>query len=433
MELQQIVALTVFLGVFIVISTNLIHRTIAVLLGIGVYALSGLFLPPGQKLLDGSRALLNPADWNLIIILFSMMILTGFLKKTGFFSYLAIRLAKMARGNPSVLFFTLFLSTAVFAAFFGSLAAVMLAVPVSILLAVELDLSPVPFLLAETAAASIGSLLCYMGEPPMLLVGSAFGLDYPTYLRVLTPYAGAALVLVALTGYFLFRGKLKATIERRARIMDFDENRSIQNPALLRKTLSVWILVLTGFVVGPWVSLGMSTTALCGAALLMLLAGPKQIDRYFAEVEWSFVFFIIALLALVGGMETSGLIKTAAQALNSWIPLDKTSAPLLILWGSGTLSAFTDNVPYTAALVPFIKNLAPLTGGAVLWVPLVLGVALGGLATSWGAAANSVVITMAGKSGFKIRFWDFTRYGLVFALLTLVVLSVLLVVFPVKP
>lgn len=432
MELQQIVALTVFLGVFIVISTNLIHRTIAVLLGIGVYALSGLFLPSGHKLIDGSRALLSQVDWNLLIILFSMMILTGFLKKTGFFQFLAIRLAKMARGNPVVLFFSLFLTTAVFAAFFGSLAAVTLAVPVSILLAVELDLSPVPFLVAETAAASIGSILCFMGEPPMLLVGSAFSLDYPTYLRILAPYAGAALAVVALAGFVLFRNQLKATNERRARIMDFDEKRSIQNPALLQKTLVVWVLVLTGFVVGPWVSLGMSTTALCGAALLMLLAGPKQIDRYFAEVEWSLVFFIVALLALVGGMEASGLIKTAAQALTSWIPLDKTSAPLFILWGSGTLSAFTDNVPYTAALIPFIKNLSPLAGGAVLWVPLILGVALGGVATSWGAAANSTVITMAGKSGFKIRFWDYTRYGLVFALLTLAVLSVLLVVFPLQ-
>lgn len=419
MNWHFIVAIAVFSVLYILISTEKFNKTILALFGGAVFLVLGI--------IDQEKAFFEHADWNVIILLISMMVIVGITKRTGLFQYVAIKAAKAARGNPVMILILLSVITAVFSAFLDNVTTVLILTPVTILIAVELGISPVPFIISEAIASNIGGTATLIGDPPNIMIGSAAGLNFMDFLVNLAPVIIIILALFCLYAYFVFGRKLQVSNERRARIMDFNEKQAITDKVLLVKSVVVLGLVIVGFLVHSFIHAEPATIALAGAAVLMLLTDRHEVEAFFHEVEWGTIFFFLGLFIMVGGLVEVGAIKLLAGKLMEWTHGDISVTSIVVVWFSGIFSAIVDNIPYVATMIPLVQDIGNTVGKEAvlpLWWALSLGACLGGNGTLIGASANVVSAGIAGKSGYKISFLEFTKYGAVFMLISLAVSTV---------
>lgn len=412
---MMLASIVVFIIVYIAISSEKINKTIVALVGAALFLLFHFI---------AQESAFEHVDWSVIILLVSMMIIVGITKETGLFQFVAIKAAKLAHGEPLTILILLSLITALFSAFLDNVTTILILTPVTILIAVELGLSPVPFLIPLIIASNIGGMATLIGDPPNIMIGSSAGLSFMDFIVNLAP---VAILLMALGVFILFialRGKLKVSNERRARIMDFDEKQSLQDPVLLVKCLVVLALVIGGFLLHNVLHVEASTIALAGAALLLLLVRPKELHHHLQDVEWETIFFFFGLFVMVGGLVEQGVMKLVAEKLLGFTNGNLQATAVIVLWLSGVFSAVVDNIPFVATMIPLIKSIGESLGPETitpLWWSLALGACLGGNGTLVGASANVVCAGIAGKSGFRISFLEFTKYGALFTLFTLLV------------
>ncbi len=419
MEFHVILALVIFIGVYILITFEIINKTLAALLGASIFlAFSFLHQEEAFKLID----------WNVIFLLISMMIIVGITKDTGLFQFVAIKLAKLSRGNGFVILLLLSVVTAVFSAFLDNVTTVLILAPITILIAVELGLSPTPFIISEALASNIGGTATLIGDPPNIMIGSAAGLTFNDFLLNLGPLILILIGVFVIMAYLFWGKKMHVTNERKARIMDFDEKKSLKDKGLLIKSLLVLGLVITGFVLHGVFKIEAATVALVGATLLMILSGKKEVEKIFHEVEWTTIFFFIGLFIMVGTLDELGVIKAMSHGLLNLTQGDIKKTSIILLWGSGFLSAIIDNIPYVATMIPLIKGMDGHMAGAqsitVLWWVLSIGACLGGNGTLIGASANVVAAGISEKNGHKISFMEFTKYGVIVTVVNLAISSV---------
>ncbi len=415
--MHMFIAIGIFILVYIAISMDIINRATAALFGAAVLLV--------LKVIPLEIAFAN-INLNIILLLISMMIIVNVIRDTGMFQYLAIRTAKLAKGDPLRLIVFVMGITALLSAFLDNVTTILVLSPLSILIAVELGISPIPFLVTQAIASNIGGTATLIGDPPNIMIGYSAGLTFNSFITNLSPLILLILVTSMAMTALIFRKSLVVSNERRARIMEFDESESISDRPFLYKSLAVFGLVIAGLMLHDVTGIGPTPVALFGATLLLILNGSKT-EEYFAEIEWVTIFFFIGLFILVGSLEETGVIALLGKKLVAVAGNNLTIATMSILWGSGLASGVIDNIPFVATMIPLIKILnASYNGGAgnVLWWALSVGACLGGNFTLIGAAANVVAAGIATKNGFHISFWDFTRYGILYALMSLVVSSV---------
>lgn len=418
MNFHLIIGILVFIFIYILITLEKFNKTILSLIGACVFIIFGIL---------SQEKGFEHVDWNVIILLISMMIIVGITKQTGLFQYVAIKAAKIARGNPYIILIMLSLITAIFSAFLDNVTTILIIVPVTILIAVELGISPIPFVISEALASNVGGTATLIGDPPNIMIGSAAKLSFLDFIVNLTPVIIIILIVFCIYIYFVFGKKMKVPIERRARIMEFDETKSIENFPLLIKSSIIISLVILGFLLHGVLHLEPATIALAGASILMLLTGHKEIEHLFHEVEWSSIFFFFGLFIMVGGLVEIGVIKTLSENILKLTNNNIKTTSIVIIWLSGIISAIVDNIPYVATMIPLLKNIGNQLGSTAiipLWWSLALGACLGGNATLIGASANVVSAGISGKSGYKISFLEFTKYGLSFTIISLFISSI---------
>ncbi len=426
MSFQIIFALIVFLVIYIIMSSEILNKTVVVIIGAALYIIF--------RIIDQEKAF-EHIDWNVIFLLISMMIIVGISKRTGLFQYVAIKAAKFAKGDPIKILILLSLITAVFSAFLDNVTTVLILTPVSILIAVELGVSPIPFVICEAIASNIGGTATLIGDPPNIMIGSAANISFFQFLVNMGPIIIVNLIIFSIMAILIFRKKLDVTYERKARIMEFDESKSIEDRFLLIKSIIVLSLVIIGFLVHGVLHLEPATISLLGAGVLMLLAGKEEVEKFFHEVEWTTIFFFIGLFIIVGGLVEIGVIKALAEFVLKLTKGDLKITTFLIVWFSGIFSAIVDNIPYVATMIPLIKNIGLKLGEAnimPIWWALSLGACLGGNGTLIGASANVVSCSLAEKSGYKISFLEFTKYGALFTLVSLILATGYLFLFYLK-
>lgn len=427
MNLPALVALGLFLVVFILIVTERLNKTVVALLGAAVFLL--------MQLVHREEAFRH-VDWEVIFVLVSMMIVVNVVQKTGIFQWAAIKLAKSVEGNPVLVMIGLFLLTGLFSAFLDNVTTILILAPISILIAVELGLNPVPFLVIQALGSNIGGAATLIGDPPNIMIGLAAGLAFSDFLIWLGPIVLVILFLSSIILFFLFSGRLKVTNERKARIMDMDENRAITDPVYTARSLSILGLVLLGFLLHDWLHIPIFAIAMGGAATLLLFEKHEQVRHTLENVEWETIFFFIGLFLMVGGLVDMGVIEFLAKEVLDFTRGNLVLTGNIILWASGLLSGVVDNIPYVATMIPLVKNiqggLSDPTLATPLWWALALGACLGGNLTLVGASANVVAAGMAQKGGYRITFVEFLKYGLGFGLLSLAISWVYLLawVFP---
>jgi len=409
------IGLGLFITIYVFISAELVNKTIISLLGASLFIVF--------QIIDTNKAF-SVIDWNVIFLLISMMIIVGITKKTGVFQYVAIKAAKFAKGDPMAILVLLSLITALFSAFLDNVTTVLIIAPVTMLIAVELGISPVPFIVSVAIASNIGGTATLIGDPPNIMIGSAAKLDFISFLVNLTPIIIILMVVLSGMSYLLFAKKLHVTNERKARIMEFDESKAIEDVPLLIKSLVVLALVIVGFLLHGLLKVEASVISLLGASLLMLLTGSKEVDEFFHDVEWGTLFFFIGLFIMVGGLVELGLMKMLSEWVLGITKGNMKLTTLALLWFSGVLSAFVDNIPYVATMIPLVQNIGATVGAVAVgpvWWSLALGACLGGNGTLIGASANVVAVGLANKSGYKISFMDFTKYGALITVVNLII------------
>ncbi len=422
MNFQMFIAIAIFFIVYIFITTEYINKTIAVLVGSVLVILFGIVK---------QDKVFSVIDWNVIFLLVSMMIIVGITKNTGLFQYVAIKSAKIAKGNPIIIMILLFFITAVFSAFLDNVTTVLILTPVTILIAVELGLSPVPFIISEVIASNVGGAATLIGDPPNIMIGSAAKLSFNDFIVNLSLVVFIMLIATVLLLFFIYRKQLVVTQEKKARIMDFDESKAITDPQLLIKSLVVLALVIVGFVLHGMIHLEASIVALTGAAFLMLLSViPRHsevehvVEKFYKEIEWGTIFFFIGLFILVDGLVEMGVIKIMAEGMMKITGSNMALGSFIIVWGSGIFSAIIDNIPFVATMIPMIQEMTTKIEPAAaipLWFSLSIGACIGGNGTLIGASANVVAAGIAGKSGYKISFMEFTKIGVLSTFINLII------------
>jgi Na+/H+ antiporter NhaD/arsenite permease-like protein len=415
----MVFAIIVFTIVYVLIATERINRVVAALAGAGVLLAVGVM---GSDEAFFSRD--TGIDWNVIFLLFGMMVIVGVLRQTGVFEYVAIWAAKRAKGRPFRVMALLCLITAVASAGLDNVTTVLLIAPVTLLVCERIGVRPVPFLIAEALASNIGGTATLVGDPPNLIVASRSGLGFNDFLVNLAPIVVVMLVAFVAVSRFLFRKDFAASPDQVAEVMELDEREAIQDPALLVRSLIVLGLVLAAFTLHGVLHLEPSVVALLGAGLLVAISGLRP-QTYLVDVEWETLLFFAGLFILVGSLVKTGVIDLLAGGLTGLTGNSLPTAMMLILWGSAALSAIVDNIPFVATMTPVVDQLVgsggPFAGKDGLWWALVLGADLGGNATAIGASANVVVAGIAKRNGHTLGFWEFTKYGAVVAVITLTI------------
>ncbi len=428
------IACAIFAGSFLLIITEKIHKTKVALVGAALTLLLSVTTE-----LEAFHSPHLGVDHNVIFLLISMMIIVSILGKSGLFEWAAVKLAKLAKGRPFPILVMFLLFTAVFSALLDNVTTVLLFAPVTLLIADELDLDPIPFLIGEALASNIGGTATLIGDPPNLIIASRSHLGFMDFLVNLAPPALFILVVMLGFTWLFFRKKLKVDEDRRQHVLQMDESKLIKDPALAKKSVFVLALVTLGFTLHAWTHIEPTTVALAGAALLLLISG-RDPHETLTEVEWPTIFFFIGLFIIVGGVVKVGLVNDLSMmVIRLTEPTGESmfATSMVLLWFSGILSAFLDNIPYVATMAPLVVEMSGTVfhGGAPVaevplatlhhpvlmpvWWALALGSCLGGNGTPVGASANVVVLGIAERAGYKISFLRFMAYGIPILLLSL--------------
>lgn len=419
-------AIIVFLVTYALIVTEKVHRTVTALSGAMLMVLLGVIT---------QEEAIHHIDFNTLALLIGMMIQVLILSKTGLFRFLAVHAAQRAKGNPVALLVSLSVLVAICSAFLDNVTTVLLTVPISFTLAKDLRISPLPFVVAQILASNIGGTSTMIGDPPNIMIASAVKeLDFMAFIRNLALPCCVIFVITVGLLVFIYRRQLVCDPKVQQRIMKIKTKGLIRSKPLLRKclfTLAVTIVLFCLHGQIPGWTLESGTVAVVGASLLMLMTMPrreKMLELIFSKVEWTTIFFFIGLFVLVGGLEVNGVIKWLAAGTMDLTGGDHTVTTLSILWLSAIMSAFVDNIPFVATMIPLIHDMGNMGYSNLepLWWALSLGACLGGNGTVVGASANVVALSLARKHNLHISFWGFMKVAFPLMLLSIVISSVYL-------
>lgn len=406
-------AITIFIIVYSIIVSEKIHRTKIALIG-AILVILAAIMPQSEAIAK--------IDFNTLGLLIGMMIIVAIAMRTGMFQYAAVKLAKQAKGKPVRIMTAFFIFTAITSALLDNVTTVLLVTPIIFSVTSVLNINPIPFIVSEIFASNIGGTATLIGDPPNIMIGGATGLGFNDFLFNLAP---AVIVIAIITNWLfimLYRKKLVVSDDAEARIMGLDEHSYLTDKKLLVKVLAVLCFTIAGFALHQMLHLDSATVAMAGAAVLLLISGLEP-DEIFKEVEWNTIFFFIGLFIIVGGLEATGVIYRIAEWSLSVTNSDWAMMHILILWLSAIASAFIDNIPFVATMIPLIKSMAEISGVDVttLWWALSLGACLGGNGTIIGASANVVVSSIAASRGYVLTFIDFMKIAFPLMIVSIII------------
>lgn len=408
-------AVGIFIASFLLIISEKIHRTTIALAGSVLMILLGIV---------HQEAAVEGIDFNTLGLLIGMMVIVGIAKDSGMFQFVAIWASKVGKGKPIPIFILLNFLVAIFSAFLDNVTTVLLMVPVMFVVANNLKISPVPFVIGAILLSNIGGTATLIGDPPNIIIGSSANISFNDFIINLGPISALVTVVTIAILTLLYRKKLVTSKENQAHILSFDAKAAISDWKLLIKSLVVLSLVLVGFFTHSITHLEGATLALGGAALLLLLT-MNDPEHHLKEVEWTTIFFFSGLFVLVKGLEEVGAIRYLAEQLIALTQGSLNVTVMAILWGSALFSAIIDNIPFVATMIPLIKDIGSITGLPLepLWWALALGADIGGNATLVGASANVVVSGMAAKEGHRLSFLGYMKIAVPLTVVALILCS----------
>ena len=457
LETQAIwVGLAILIGVYALIITEVVHRTLAAALG-GLAAMLALNYYTVEDALSLAQVT-TMIDWETIGLLLGMMVMVGILSHTGVFEYFAVLAYKKSGGSIWTLVVILCSVTAVLSAFLDNVTTMLLLTPVTIQLAKVLDLKPIPILISEVLFSNIGGAATMIGDPPNIMIGSGLsetaianaktadggsysqdmisqGVTFNDFIIEMAP--GILMTVVPAFMFIKWFYREEFSGSRVRDVAELEAKYGIKDPAMLKVSGTILVIVILNFFLHPVTGIAVSWIALVGAVVMLLATDRHELEEPLESVEWTTLLFFAGLFVLVHSLQEIGVIAFIGEYVEKAIayfgddtPEGQTvrlaAAILIVLWVSAVASAFIDNIPYTATMIPIVLQISDNLGSYLLtpfiWA-LAFGACLGGNGTLIGASANVVTAGMAEEAGYPISFNEFFKAGFPIMIITTFIVS----------
>ncbi len=434
LDISQILAIAIFLIMFIVIVIGKVHRFIPALIGaalviivvflvimksphviLSVLNLGQLgefrFWIPGEQYIES-----HGVNWQTIIFIGGMMTMVEGLGAVGFFRWLCLYVARLVNYKVVPILIAFMLLSGFLSMFIDSITVLLFLTTVTIELSRLLKFDPVPIIIAEIFAANTGGSATMCGDPPNIIIGTAFGYTFTDFAVNTGPIAWIGMLLTLGFFYFAFRKVLTSSQQSNA---DESPNQypkpeeAIVNPRLFKINTAIFILVVILLVTHAQTGLSVAIIGVIAAGLT-LLAAHRGALHVIKGVDWRTLLFFIGLFICVGGLEQTGMLKMLAEYIGDISGGSLILLIPIIIWVSAFASAIVDNIPFAATMVPVIANLSQTHGlslRTLSWT-LALGTDIGGNATPIGASANVVGTAIADREGYPISWGRFCRYAI---------------------
>jgi Na+/H+ antiporter NhaD/arsenite permease-like protein len=432
-SLQLRLVSLVLLCVYVVLSFEMVHRTTIALFGAVTVIVIAIVMGNFQTI-NGFEQVLGYIDFNTIGLLLGMMIIVAIMSNTGIFQYVGIRAIKTSKGNLWKIMVLLCVFTATVSMFIDNVTTVLLMVPIAISVLRSLSISPIPFIIAMVLASNVGGAATLIGDPPNIMIGSAENIDFNSFLVHMGSTVAVSFITSLLLLRLFFRKELKASINDRDGIMKENENAYLKDINTLKRSIGVLFGVIVLFAFHGILNLEPSIIALGGAAFLLIITRlpPEQVLH---EVDWTTLLFFTGLFIIVGFAQQSGLITLLSNLAISITNGNPWFTFLIVIWLSALASAFVDNIPFTATMIPVVHSLNenPIIASTFdsfqispLWWALSLGANFGGNGTLIGSSAAIIAVGLAEKLHFRITFNQFLKVAFPFMILTVSVGTLML-------
>ena len=410
------VAGIVFIVVLVLIATGFLHNTMAAFAGASLLLAVSYLGEPITKTLhifEFSQAI-SYIDWNVIFLIMGMMMVIAVVENTGIFHWLAYFAYRISGGRMWILLPVLMLITGIASAFLDNVTTMLLMTPITVQIALALNLSPLILLIPEVFASNVIGVSTLIGTPTNILIGSFGDITFNDFLTNLTPGVFLAFIGLVLYSWFTYREELSGAKTGSPVLLEkLEERGKITNPENLKKAGWIGAGMLLLFVFGEKINLLPSVTALIGASALLIWIRP-DVDEMIGAVDWTTLVFFMSLFIVVGSIQEVGLISLIASQIGLFIGDNLTLAMIIITWLSALLSMVIANIPFTAAMLPVIAYLTQIIPGAdskVLFYCLSIGAAMGGNGSLIGASANMITAGIAERAGYKITYKYFLKKG----------------------
>ena len=399
MTTAQIISIVIFVVVMALIVSEKIHRTTAALCGAVALILFGI--------LDFDTSV-EHIDFNTLGVLVGMMLFVGVVKGSGIFEYLAIKSAKLVRGNPWLIMLVFSIITALLSALLDNVTTILLIGPVTYTVCkLLLDINPIPFFITEILASNIGGTATLIGDPPNIMIGSAANLSFFDFIIYDAPCVLLIMAAVLAIFYFMYGRKLGVSDDKREAVMHLVEADAIHDRSLFHKSVIMIVVVAAAFVTHGFFHIEPSVIALAAAGIMLVISGADM-EKTIREVEWTTIGFFAGLFVVVGGMAETGVIQMMAEGMMELTGGDLLLTLVILVWASAIL----DNIPLVATLIPIITTMgASGVDVAPLWWAISLGACLGGCGTLIGASANVVMASISERHGYPLSFMEYTKVG----------------------
>jgi Na+/H+ antiporter NhaD/arsenite permease-like protein len=410
------IATLILLGVYVLIALELLHRTLAAMVGGALMLLisytAGTFHQ--DYFILSFQDAIKAIDMNVIFLLMAMMIIVGVMKRTGVFQWLALKSFEFSKGSVFALSAILMFVTAVASAFLDNVTTMLLITPVTIEICRALKLNPLSLMLPEVFASNVGGTATLIGDPPNIMIGSYAKLSFVDFANNLTIICLIGLAASILYYLWYFRKDyVKAEVgDVKEMARKLREDYKITDMKLLKMCLVILGITISLFIIHGTLHMEPSIAALMGAGALLVLSRVNIVEMLEQEIEWPTLIFFMMLFVVVSGAEETGLIQVIADWVADMSKGSLVIAVVMILWVSAIASAFIDNIPFTATMLPIVAYLNQVIPGAesgILWWSLALGACLGGNGTMIGASANVVTVGIAESLGHRISFMTYMR------------------------
>ncbi|AAD36015.1 citrate transporter [Thermotoga maritima MSB8] len=420
---DAVVSLLIFIIVYLFIILEKHHRAVITMLG-GSAALFLVFKDPIE-------ALVRYVDFNTIFLLIGMMIFVSVTKRSGLFHFLGLYSVKLSGGNVFLFFIAINTLVALLSSFLDNVTTILVFVPVTLVVCDTVDLDPVPFVISEIISSNIGGTATMIGDPPNIMIASAAKLHFLDFVVNVAPAAVLTLIVTLIFLSAVYRRVIFRKIPVEV-VKDFDPRRAIVDKKLFYLSIILTLVVLVLFSLQKPLGLESFEVALLAGFLSLAFLKKKDIEDVFKEIEWGVIFFFIGLFLVVGALEEAGVLERISELVIRLSKGKMESTLISVLGISGLSSAFVDNIPFTATMIPVIKKLAVLAPETFsdlrpLWWALSLGACFGGNGTLIGASAN-VVGTSLIADRKHITFWEYFKIGFPVLILSLLVSGVYLLI-----
>jgi Na+/H+ antiporter NhaD/arsenite permease-like protein len=427
MAVSAVILIATFIGIFTE-GVHGFHRTKFAMGGAALMVLCGQYFG-----FYSPEMAVEAIDWNVVFLLGGMMTIVAIMIPTGGFQALAYRIADLSRGRLFLLMVMLGTAVTVISLLLDNVTTVVIFGPLIVLICQALKISPVPYLLGAALLSDTGGVATLVGDPPNLMIGSAAGIDFNTFLIHMGGIVLVAWIAILLAQKLLFAKELSVT----PAAQDFSGKGEIKDPHTWYAAVAVLAVMVVLFILHhslgwePWF------VAAIGLTLLVFIGRSVELDESFEDVEMSLLMFFISLFVVVGGVEQSHFLEYLGQFIQPFVVQDLLIASLLLMWIAAILSAMIDNIPFTAAMVPIILGMEQQgINVAPLWWSLAIGVGMGGNGTHLGSTANVFIVTLSerlakdtGDENLRITPGLWFRKGTPAMLLTLATSSIVMWLF----